>query len=93
MKMNMEFAFLYGVNKMKKISSTRKALINQIILLLTNSLGLVAALAWNNVVQELVNVYIKPYISVGSGIISLIIYAIIVTVFMVIIVNNLAKLK
>lgn len=76
---------------MKKAKPPKK-IVDQIILLLANSLGLVAALAWNNVIQELVNGYIKPYISVGSGIISLVIYAIIVTILMVTIINNLSKL-
>ncbi|MFH0864368.1 MAG: DUF5654 family protein [Candidatus Gottesmanbacteria bacterium] len=68
-------------------------IVTQMLTLATNGLGLVAALAWNGVIQEAVNNYIKPYIGKGSGIISLLIYAIIVTALAVLITYQLAKLK
>lgn len=61
--------------------------------LATSGFGLVAALAWNNVIQELVNSYIKPYISKGSGIISLIIYAVIITALAVLVTLQLTRLE
>lgn len=66
--------------------------VRQMITLATSGFGLVAALAWNNVIQELVNNYIKKYISVGSGLISLFIYAIIITVIAVTITYQLSKI-
>lgn len=61
--------------------------------LATSGFGLVAALAWNNVIQETVNTYIKPYIGAGSGLISLLIYAVIITALAVLVTLNLSKLE
>jgi hypothetical protein len=47
--------------------------------MLTNAFGLVAALAWNDVIRNGIN----KYISAGSGLMSEFIYALVVTVFLV----------
>ncbi len=70
-----------------------KAVIKQMIALSTAGFGLVAALAWNNVIQETVATYIKPYLVKGSAIISLLIYAIIITLLAVVITYNLTKIS
>jgi len=49
-------------------------------------------LGWNNVIQELVETQIKPYLPIGSGLISLLIYAIIITTLAVIMTYQLSKL-
>ena len=67
-------------------------LIKQLTALSTAGFGLVAALAWNSVIQELVNTYIKKYFK-GSGLISLLIYALIVTLIAVIVTYQLSKLS
>ncbi|SRR5258708_4775494 len=59
------------------------AVVKQMLTLTTSGFGLVAALAWNNVIQELVSTYIKKLLPNGSGVISLFLYAIIVTVLAV----------
>lgn len=51
--------------------------------LATSGFGLVAALAWNNLIQEIINNYIKTYLPGNAGLISLLIYAIIVTIIAV----------
>ena len=78
----------------KKQSSNQLhvAVLKQMLTLATSGFGLVAALAWNNAIQELVNAYIKPYLPRGSGLISLLIYAVFVTVLAVIVTLNLSKL-
>lgn len=79
----------------KSKKATRKlhiAVVKQMLTLATSGFGLVAALAWNNVIQEFVEGYIKPYLSYGSGIVSLILYAIIVTILAVIVTVYLSKL-
>lgn len=63
----------------------------QMVLLATNGFGLVAALAWNSVIQELVNTYVKRWFPEGNGFITLIIYAIIVTFLAVVVTTNLSK--
>jgi len=67
------------------------AVLKQMLTLATSGFGLVAALAWNSAIQELVNTYIKPFLSQSSGLISLVIYAILVTIIAVIITVNLSK--
>lgn len=68
------------------------AVLKQVLTLATSGFGLVAALAWNSAIQELVTTYIKPYVSQGSGLISLIIYALFITVIAVIVTVNLSKI-
>lgn len=70
-----------------------KDVLKQITTLSTSAFGLVAALAWNSLIQEIVATYIKPYIGAGSGIISLLIYAVIVTVLAVVVTLQLSKLQ
>ena len=69
-----------------------KELIKQMVTLSTSGFGLVAALAWNEAIQSFVKEYIDQYISVGSGIISRFIYAIIITAFAVFITYQLTKI-
>lgn len=67
--------------------------ISQMLKLATNGFGLVAALAWNNVIKEFVAEYIKPFVGTDSGMVSLIIYAIIVTILAVTITLQLSRIK
>ena len=66
-------------------------LLRQLVTLSTSGFGLVAALAWNSVIQELVSTYIKKWLPAGWGVISLLIYAVIVTVIAVIVTYNLSR--
>ncbi|MCL5432673.1 MAG: DUF5654 family protein [Patescibacteria group bacterium] len=66
--------------------------LRQMLTLATSAFGLVAALAWNNVIQEFVNDYIKKWFPQGSGIFSLLIYAIIVTILAVLITLQLSRI-
>lgn len=68
-------------------------IVTQMITLSSSAFGLVAALAWNSVIQEFVKDYIKPLIGNNSGMISMLIYAVIVTVFAVIVTLQLSRLK
>ena len=63
------------------------------VTLSTAGFGLVAALAWNEAIQAFVKEYIDRYISVGSGIISRFIYAIIITAIAVLVTYQLTKLS
>ena len=67
-------------------------MLKQMLVLATSGFGLVAALAWNSAIQELVNTYIKPVLPMGSGLVSLLIYAVLVTVIAVLVTVNLSKL-
>lgn len=70
----------------------RQELFKQMITLSTSGFGLVAALAWNEAIQAFVNVYVNKYLSVGSGIISKFIYAVLITALAVFITYQLTKL-
>lgn len=59
--------------------------------LATTGFGLVAALAWNQTIQEFVRVYIEPSIP-GSGLLSRFIYAVLITVLAVFITYQLSRL-
>lgn len=65
-------------------------LIRQMLTLATAGFGLVSALAWNNLIQELVNSYIRKWIP-GGGIISLLIYALLITSLAVLVTYQLSK--
>jgi len=81
---------------LKKTKETARkaqlAVVKQMVTLATNGFSLVAALAWNNVILEFVNSYVKKYLTCGSGIISLLIYAILITILAVTVTLNLSKL-
>jgi hypothetical protein len=79
--------------KTKENKKIHVEIIKQITILSTSAFGLVAALAWNSVIQEFVNTYVKKWLPAGSGIISLLIYAVIITVLAVFITLQLSKLS
>lgn len=66
-------------------------IVRQMLTLATSGFGLVAALAWNSVIQEFVNSYIKQWLPGQSGLISLLIYAVVITVLAVVITLQLSK--
>lgn len=76
-------------NKSHKL---HKMVWGEILKLSTSSFGLVAALSWNELIKEVVNMYIKPLVGGASGIISLSIYAVVVTALAVTITISLSKL-
>lgn len=69
------------------------AVVTQMLTLATSGFGLVAALAWNSFIQELVNSYVKKFLPNGSGLTSLLIYAIVVTILAVAITYQLSEIK
>ena len=58
------------------------------IALATAAFGLIAALAWNKFITDLIALFLKP----GSGIWAELLYAVIMTVVAVIVIQNLARL-
>lgn len=59
------------------------AVMEKMVTLSMSAFGLVAALAWNNVIKEFVDSYIQPLVGGASGIWSLLVYAVIVTIIAV----------
>lgn len=79
---------------MSQASTDKKihiAILTQMVSLATSGFGLVAALAWNNVIQEIVNNYIKPHLPQGSSLLSLFLYAILITTLAVLVTYNLTR--
>ncbi len=72
--------------------SIRLEMVTQMLNLATSGFGLVAALAWNEVIQSFVKDYIKAYFPANYGIISQFIYAILVTLLAVTITYQLSRL-
>jgi hypothetical protein len=81
---------LFGAKK--HATELQKDLLKQMLTLATGGLGLVAALAWNELIKEVVADYIKPLVGGNSGVISLFIYAILVTLLAVFVTYSLTKL-
>ncbi len=83
-------------NSRKKTATDKKLhveLVRQMLTLATSGFGLVAALAWNSLIQEFVNSYVKKWLPANSGIISLLIYAVVITILAVLITYQLSKLS
>ena len=66
-------------------------LAKQMLALATAAFGLVAALAWNSFIQELVTAYVDKWIPAMGKLMSLGIYAVIVTILAVVVTWQLSK--
>lgn len=69
----------------------KKRVAGEMLKLATSGFGLVAALAWNELIKEVVTEYIKPIAGEASGIISLLTYAVLVTLLAVFVTYNLSR--
>lgn len=77
--------------KTQREKSFRRELTEQLVTLSTSGFGLVAALAWNEAIQQAVNDFIEPRIP-GSGLLSKLIYALLITFLAVLITYQLSRL-
>lgn len=67
-------------------------IVDRMLTLATAGFGLVAALAWNSLIQEVVTNYIEPWLPDFGQTMSLLIYAVVVTVLAVLVTLQLSKL-
>lgn len=58
------------------------------IALATAAFGLIAALAWNKFITDLIGLYLKT----GTGVWAELLYAVVITIIAVIVIQNLGKL-
>lgn len=79
-------------NRSENQKKFRNELIQQMITLSTSGFGLVAALAWNEAIQEFVKRFIEPSIP-GSGLLSRLFYALLITLLAVFITYQLSRLS
>jgi hypothetical protein len=76
------------LNQQKKLTLE---VVRQMFTLATSGFGLVMALAWNSVIQEFVNNYVKKFFPNG-GLLSLFLYAVVVTIVAVAVTLQLSKI-
>lgn len=76
----------------KQEKSFHRELAEQLVTLSTSGFGLVAALAWNEAIQSFVQNYIQRWFPNQSGTISKFIYAVLITVFAVLVTYQLSRL-
>lgn len=69
------------------------ALIKNMTSLATSGFGVVVALAWNEAIKASVEQFIDPYLGKNSGVVSLFIYATIMTLLAVIITMQLSNIQ
>ena len=70
----------------------QKEAFKQLLTLSTSAFGLVAALAWNEFITEFVETYIRPIVGTSSKLVSSLIYAVLITIFAVLVTFNLTKI-
>jgi hypothetical protein len=75
-----------------EVSEFKKQFASRTLKLMTSGFGLVAALAWNELIKELISQYVKPFFGKESGLVSLLIYAIAVTALAVFVTYQLSKI-
>lgn len=63
----------------------------RLLKLVTSAFGLVSALAWNDLIKEVIKVYIKPIFGEESGLVSLLVYAVAITLLAVFVTYQLSK--
>lgn len=66
----------------------RATYIGTMIGLATVAFGLIAAGAWNKFISDVIGLFLKP----GSGVLAELIYAVVVTILAIVVVQALAKL-
>lgn len=77
----------------REAAKFREELTEQMLKLATSGFGLVAALAWNDLIKKFIAEYIQPVAGESSGFVSLLIYALIVTVLAVAVTYSLSRIK
>jgi hypothetical protein len=76
-----------------KIEQLPLAIIQNMIALATSGFGLVVALAWNELIRTSISHYLTPIFGEGGGIVSLLVYALTVTVLAVLVTMQLSKVE
>ena len=89
--LNFLFRLMGGVGRLTM--STQKEFTKQLLKLVTSGFGLVAALAWNELIKKVVSDYIKPKVGGDSEVISLLIYSLVITFLAVVVTLNLSRIS
>ncbi len=76
---------------LKEANQFKKEFADRLLKLVTSGFGLVSALAWNELIKEIIKKYIEPLFGKDSGLVSLLIYALAVTFLAVFVTYQLSK--
>ncbi len=74
------------------LSEFPAALIKNMVVLATSGFGVVVALAWNEFIKTTIDEFISPYFA-GSSLLSLLIYALVVTFLAVVVIMQLSSIE
>ncbi|HEY1882106.1 MAG TPA: DUF5654 family protein [Candidatus Cybelea sp.] len=66
----------------------KSSYIGTMIGLATVAFGLIAAGAWNKFISDVIALFLKP----GSGVVAELVYAVVITIIAIVVVQSLAKL-
>jgi hypothetical protein len=77
----------------QKFQELPVTIVKNMVALSTSGFGLVVALAWNEFVRKFVESYIDPYLGKNSGLLSLFIYAVVITLLAIIVTMQLTGLQ
>ncbi|CAB3391255.1 MULTISPECIES: DUF5654 family protein [Kyrpidia] len=69
-----------------------RTVLEKMVDLATAGFGLVAALAWNDLIKQVIQDFIAPYVPKGWGLFSMVLYALVVTALAVWVTSYLGKL-
>lgn len=67
------------------------AIIKNVITLSTSGFGLVVALAWNDLIRTAVSDYLAPILGEGGTIVSMLVYALVVTILAIVVTMQLSS--
>jgi len=82
-----------NIDSPKNIKEMPLVLIKNVVTLATSGFGVVVGLAWNEAIKAAVDTYISPIFGAKSGVISLFIYAIVITLLAVTVTMQLAQIQ
>lgn len=85
--------YMANIEAPDNIQDLPLAIVKNMITLATSGFGVVVALAWNEAIKGAVNEFISPYLGEGSGVISLAIYALVMTILAVIVTMQLSQIE
>ena len=77
----------------KEAQKFRTQFLSELLKLVTSGFGLVSALAWNELIKEVIDTYLRPFFGESSRLISLLVYAVVVTFLAVLITYQLSKIS
>lgn len=82
-----------NINPPESLKEMPLAVIRNMAGLATSGFGVVVALAWNEAIKSAVETYISPLLGERSGVISLFIYAVVVTLLAVVATMQLSRVQ